>query len=147
MIGFRRTHIVHSDPAAMVENYTRPIFLSDIDRNNYPCPYYKTATRMSRYRNELLVEKKVNELKLQFFTNISHEIRTPLTLIISPIEDMLSTIGISARNRTLMEIIHKNAKRMLHLTSQLLDFQEDPEQQNGAQDRGDRSGAFYPRNL
>ena len=85
---------------------------------------FKTASRMSRYRNELLVEKKVNELKLQFFTNISHEIRTPLTLIISPIEDILSTHGISARNRTLMEIIHKNAKRMLHLTTQLLDFRK-----------------------
>jgi CheY-like chemotaxis protein/predicted DNA-binding protein YlxM (UPF0122 family) len=85
---------------------------------------YKTAARLSRYRNELLVEKKVNELKLQFFTNISHEIRTPLTLIISPIEDILATHGISSRNRTLMEIIHKNAKRMLDLTSQLLDFRK-----------------------
>jgi signal transduction histidine kinase/ligand-binding sensor domain-containing protein/AraC-like DNA-binding protein len=85
---------------------------------------YKTAARLSRYRNELLIEKKVNELKLQFFTNISHEIRTPLTLIIGPIEDMLSANGISSRNRTLMEIIHKNAKRMLHLTSQLLDFRK-----------------------
>jgi len=85
---------------------------------------YKTAARLSRYRNELLVEKKVNELKLQFFTNISHEIRTPLTLIISPIEDILATHGISSRNRTLMAIIHKNAKRMLDLTSQLLDFRK-----------------------
>jgi signal transduction histidine kinase/ligand-binding sensor domain-containing protein/DNA-binding response OmpR family regulator len=85
---------------------------------------YKTTTRLSRYRNELLVEKKVNELKLQFFTNISHEIRTPLTLIISPIEDILSAHGISPRNRTLMGIIHKNAKRMLHLTTQLLDFRK-----------------------
>ena len=85
---------------------------------------FKTAARLSQYRNELLVEKKVNELKLQFFTNISHEIRTPLTLIIGPIEDILTTHGISPKNRTLMEIIHKNAKRMLHLTSQLLDFRK-----------------------
>jgi signal transduction histidine kinase/ligand-binding sensor domain-containing protein/AraC-like DNA-binding protein len=85
---------------------------------------YKTITRINRYRNELLVEKKVNELKLQFFTNISHEIRTPLTLIIGPIEDILSNHGISQRNRTLMGIIHKNAKRMLHLTTQLLDFRK-----------------------
>ncbi len=85
---------------------------------------YNTASRLSRYRNELAVEKKVNELKLQFFTNISHEIRTPLTLIIGPIEDMLSSHNISARNRTLMEIINKNAKRMLHLTTQLLDFRK-----------------------
>ncbi|MBN1791484.1 MAG: response regulator [Bacteroidales bacterium] len=85
---------------------------------------YKTASRLSRYRNELLVEKKVNEMKLQFFTNISHEIRTPLTLIIGPIEDMLAVNGISPRNRTQMEIIRKNAKRMLSLTTQLLDFRK-----------------------
>jgi signal transduction histidine kinase/ligand-binding sensor domain-containing protein/DNA-binding response OmpR family regulator len=85
---------------------------------------YKTAARLSRYRNELLVEKKVNELKLQFFTNISHEIRTPLTLIIGPIEDMLANQSIPPMNRTLMGIIHKNAKRMLNLTSQLLDFRK-----------------------
>jgi signal transduction histidine kinase/DNA-binding response OmpR family regulator len=85
---------------------------------------YKTIKRINRYRNELLVEKKVNELKLQFFTNISHEIRTPLTLIIGPIEDILATHGLTPRNRTLMGIIHKNARRMLHLTSQLLDFRK-----------------------
>jgi signal transduction histidine kinase/ligand-binding sensor domain-containing protein/AraC-like DNA-binding protein len=85
---------------------------------------YKTATRLNRYRNELLVQKKVNESKLQFFTNISHEIRTPLTLIIGPIEDMLSGKDISPKNRTLMEIIRKNARRMHHLTSQLLDFRK-----------------------
>jgi signal transduction histidine kinase/ligand-binding sensor domain-containing protein/DNA-binding NarL/FixJ family response regulator len=85
---------------------------------------YKTLSRLNRYRNELLVEKKVNELKLTFFTNVSHEIRTPLTLIISPIEDMLASNQIKGHDRALMEIIHRNARRMLHLTSQLLDFRK-----------------------
>ncbi len=85
---------------------------------------YKTATRMSRYRNELLVEKKVNDLKLQFFTNISHEIRTPLSVIIGPIEDILSGDSLPQNSKILMEIIRKNARRMLHLTNQLLDFRK-----------------------
>ncbi len=45
---------------------------------------YNAITRINRYKNELAIEKRVNEVKLQFFTNISHEIRTPLTLIIGP---------------------------------------------------------------
>ena len=85
---------------------------------------YKTVTRINRYKNALVIEKKVNEYKLQFFTNISHEIRTPLTLIIGPIEDMLAESDISDKKRLQMEIMLKNARRMLQLTNQLLDFRK-----------------------
>jgi signal transduction histidine kinase/ligand-binding sensor domain-containing protein/DNA-binding response OmpR family regulator len=85
---------------------------------------YKTISRINRYKNELAIEKKVNELKLQFFTNISHEIRTPLTMIIGPLEDMLNDEEVTLVKRVQMEIMLKNAKRMLHLTNQLLDFRK-----------------------
>lgn len=85
---------------------------------------YKTVSRINRYKNELLIEKKINELKLQFFTNISHEIRTPLTLIIGPLEDMLSANGVDSLKKIQMEIMLKNARRMLNLTNQLLDFRK-----------------------
>ena len=85
---------------------------------------YKTVTRINRYKNALIIEKKVNEYKLQFFTNISHEIRTPLTLIIGPLEDMLEESEIPNKKRLQMEIMLKNARRMLHLTNQLLDFRK-----------------------
>lgn len=85
---------------------------------------YNTFTRINRYKNELVIEKKVNEYKLQFFTNISHEIRTPLTLIIGPLEDMLADSDITNKKRLQMEIMLKSARRMLHLTNQLLDFRK-----------------------
>jgi signal transduction histidine kinase/ligand-binding sensor domain-containing protein/DNA-binding response OmpR family regulator len=85
---------------------------------------YNTFTRINRYKNELIIEKKVNEYKLQFFTNISHEIRTPLTLIIGPLEDMLTGSDITNKKRLQMEIMLKSARRMLHLTNQLLDFRK-----------------------
>jgi signal transduction histidine kinase/ligand-binding sensor domain-containing protein/DNA-binding NarL/FixJ family response regulator len=85
---------------------------------------YKTVTRINRYKNELVIEKKVNEYKLQFFTNISHEIRTPLTLIIGPLEDMLAESDITNKKRLQMDIMLKSARRMLHLTNQLLDFRK-----------------------
>jgi signal transduction histidine kinase/ligand-binding sensor domain-containing protein/DNA-binding NarL/FixJ family response regulator len=85
---------------------------------------FKTITRINRYKNELIIEKKVNEYKLQFFTNISHEIRTPLTLIIGPLEDMLAESDITNKKKLQMEIMLKSARRMLHLTNQLLDFRK-----------------------
>jgi signal transduction histidine kinase len=85
---------------------------------------YNTIVRINRYKNELVIEKKVNEYKLQFFTNISHEIRTPLTLIIGPLEDMLAESDITNKKRLQMEIMLKSARRMLHLTNQLLDFRK-----------------------
>jgi signal transduction histidine kinase/ligand-binding sensor domain-containing protein len=85
---------------------------------------YNTITRINRYKNALAIEKKVNEVKLQFYTNISHEIRTPLTLIIGPLEDMMAEKAISPVNRLQMGIMLKNARRMLHLTNQLLDFRK-----------------------
>jgi len=85
---------------------------------------YNTITRINRYKNELVIEKKVNEYKLQFFTNISHEIRTPLTLIIGPLEDMLADSDLKNKMKLQMEIMLKSARRMLHLTNQLLDFRK-----------------------
>jgi signal transduction histidine kinase/ligand-binding sensor domain-containing protein/DNA-binding response OmpR family regulator len=82
------------------------------------------VVRFNSYRNELKVEKTVNELKLQFFTNISHEIRTPLTLILGPIEDVLSDKKFPLEYRSTLQLMQKNGKRMLHLLNQLLDFRK-----------------------
>jgi signal transduction histidine kinase/ligand-binding sensor domain-containing protein/DNA-binding response OmpR family regulator len=85
----------------------------------------KIVMKINHYRNELTVEKRINELKLKFFTNISHEIRTPLTLILGPLEDIKrKTREISPEIYQELLIVHKNGKRMLHLINQLLDFRK-----------------------
>jgi signal transduction histidine kinase/ligand-binding sensor domain-containing protein/DNA-binding response OmpR family regulator len=80
--------------------------------------------RNSSIRNQLKVEKAVNEVKLQFFTNISHEIRTPLTLILGPIEDVLADKKFPAEYKSTLQLMQKNGQRMLHLLNQLLDFRK-----------------------
>lgn len=84
----------------------------------------RSIIRVNSFRNELKIEKAVNEVKLQFFTNISHEIRTPLTLILGPIEDVLSDPKFPAEYRSTLTLMQKNGKRMLHLLNQLLDFRK-----------------------
>ncbi|WPO38760.1 two-component regulator propeller domain-containing protein [Flammeovirgaceae bacterium SG7u.111] len=77
-----------------------------------------------KLQNDLKVEKRVNEIKLQFFTNISHEIRTPLTLILGPIHDILESMDISKSVAAKLHLVEKNGQRMLRLVNQLLDFRK-----------------------
>ena len=73
-----------------------------------------------RQRASALAE--LDRAKTTFFSNISHELRTPLTLILGPVEDLLSrddTIGVSAGE---LQLIHRNALRLLKLVNTLLDF-------------------------
>lgn len=70
--------------------------------------------------------EELNQMKLRFFTNISHELRTPLTLIISPLELILEK-GKSLTAENLQQQYHymyKNAKYLLRLVNQLLDFRK-----------------------
>jgi len=75
----------------------------------------------------ILIRKKqkeqVNEAKLQFFINISHEIRSPLTLIISPLEKLMSGDYDQATLK-IIQGIHRNANRLLDLVNQLLDIRK-----------------------
>ncbi|WP_134149918.1 hybrid sensor histidine kinase/response regulator transcription factor [Flavobacterium sp. 270] len=66
--------------------------------------------------------EKLNNKKLQFFTNISHEFRTPLTLIINPLEDILRSKKISPEIHNKLKIVHKSSDRLSRLINELMDF-------------------------
>lgn len=65
--------------------------------------------------------RELSEMKMNFFMNLSHEFRTPLTLIISPLQKILSTPDISKDElyRHLMNIQH-NSSILLRLINQML---------------------------
>jgi signal transduction histidine kinase/ligand-binding sensor domain-containing protein/CheY-like chemotaxis protein/AraC-like DNA-binding protein len=68
-------------------------------------------------------EKELTEKKLSFFTHISHEFRTPLTLIINPIKDLIQKIDTPDEQQEL-NIVQRNARRLLSLVDQLLLFRK-----------------------
>jgi signal transduction histidine kinase/ligand-binding sensor domain-containing protein/DNA-binding response OmpR family regulator len=68
--------------------------------------------------------EELNQAKFRFFTNISHEFRTPLTLIIGPLEQMLRNEKEIKPFRNQLDIMLVNARRMLRLINQLLDFRK-----------------------
>ena len=71
-------------------------------------------------------EKRLFDLKMNFFTKMSHEIQTPLTLILGPLEDMVSNAR-KAGNLLLLQrlfIIENNAKRLSRITTQLTELRD-----------------------
>jgi diguanylate cyclase (GGDEF)-like protein len=77
-------------------------------------------------KTEFLLEKikKLDNQKTIFFQNISHEFRTPLTLIIGPIQQVMSgkygPIGRVLKEQ--FKIVLRSANRLLRLINQLLDL-------------------------
>ncbi|MCM1150911.1 MAG: response regulator [Alistipes sp.] len=65
----------------------------------------------------------VDQMKIQFFTNVSHDFRTPLTLIISPLEELLRSRP-EVRNDMTVSTVYRNAQRLLTLVNQLLDLRK-----------------------
>jgi signal transduction histidine kinase/FixJ family two-component response regulator len=98
---------------------------------------YDTLMRLENLRQNLenIVQERTSELekknvkimemdqmKSRFFSNISHEFRTPLTLIISPLEDFLVDRELPIHKKDTLEMMHRNAVRLLGLVNQLLDL-------------------------
>jgi signal transduction histidine kinase len=78
------------------------------------------AYQEERRRAEELA--RLDQAKTAFFSNISHEFRTPLTLILGPLEDLLSGPALAEPERRELHVIHRNAGRLLRLVNTLLDF-------------------------
>lgn len=78
------------------------------------------ALEAERRRAEALAE--LDRAKTAFFTNVSHEFRTPLTLMLAPLDDLLSDPGTAADQRSLLDTARSNGRRMLKLVNSLLQF-------------------------
>ncbi len=87
--------------------------------------FYQNQLNRVRLQTQLLYKGKEAErlteldtLKTQFFTNISHEFRTPLTLLLGPINTLLTKYP----KETVLPLMQRNAYRLLNLIEQLLDL-------------------------
>lgn len=80
------------------------------------------AYEEERLRMEKLLE--LDQAKTNFFSNVSHEFRTPLTLMLGPLQDILSkaNTALPAADRQQLTTVYQNALRLLKLVNTLLDF-------------------------
>jgi signal transduction histidine kinase/ligand-binding sensor domain-containing protein/DNA-binding response OmpR family regulator len=83
----------------------------------------RTKFVVEQERREARQMHELDLMKIKFLTNVSHEFRTPLTLILAPIERLLKTTKDKDQLQQ-FEMINRNAKRLLNLVNQLLDFRK-----------------------
>lgn len=69
-------------------------------------------------------EHEMDQMKLRFFMNVSHEFRTPLTLILNPIDKILSTYNDPQAVRYSALTVQRSARRLLSLVNQILDIRK-----------------------
>lgn len=77
-----------------------------------------------RLRDKVKLEYEQTEMKTKFFIDISHEIRTPLTMIVSPLQNIIDEREVSPKVQTQLNLVMKNADRMLRMVNQILDFRK-----------------------
>ncbi|MFQ5865284.1 MAG: ATP-binding protein [bacterium] len=82
----------------------------------------------ARLKQELELEQvhaeklqEIDRMKSRFFANISHEFRTPLTLILGPLEKLLSE-KFQQPVKKQFRVMLRNGRRLLRLINQLLDL-------------------------
>lgn len=69
--------------------------------------------------------KELGDEQNRFYTNASHQLRTPLTLIIGPLQQLGESKTLSEGDHELLGIVQRNAEQLLHLVTDVLQFQKE----------------------
>lgn len=92
---------------------------------------YIFVSNREKLKNQLFLERQsarkmqeLERLKHQFFMNISHEIRTPLSLIVGPLDKVMSSD--MDKNSILyhLDIVKRNTLNLTRIVNQLLDYRK-----------------------
>lgn len=93
---------------------------------------YSRYRSIARIRKKFLLEQEQQEIKrmqeldrmkIKFLTNLSHDFRTPISLIMGPVEQLIASEKSDMRLDKLY-MVKRNARRLLNLVNQLLDFRK-----------------------
>ncbi len=80
--------------------------------------YHEKKLRMKHAQ-----EVAAKEEKLKFFMNIAHEIRTPMSLVVSPLQKLMTEDQDPARQHS-YQLMDRNANRVLGMINELMDLRK-----------------------
>jgi len=78
--------------------------------------------KIERFKHDQ--ENELNNMKLQFFTNISHEFKTPLTLLVGPLKSLMNKTVQDQERDGMYSLMLRNTERLMRLINQLMDFRK-----------------------
>jgi PAS domain S-box-containing protein len=124
-----QSNMAHQLAGFMVAGVSSRLNLDDTYKNFLQLATVQVATLVanaSAYEEARKREAALAELdraKIAFFSNVSHEFRTPLTLMLGPLEELLSADNaLSAKATESLSVAHRNGLRLQKLVNTLLDF-------------------------
>lgn len=83
----------------------------------------KRKFKLEQEQKETERRHEIDQLKIKFLTNLSHEFRTPISLILGPVDKLISQEQ-NIWQADHLQMIKRNGKRLLNLVNQLLDFRK-----------------------
>ena len=85
--------------------------------------FYRSWRRNFDLNQQIKLEKKMSDFRIEFFTHISHEFRTPLAIIQSAVE---KAVAAEDRNipRNVILTMKRGTKRLQRLINQLMEFRK-----------------------
>ncbi len=90
-----------------------------VDRIQRNRLHMKTMIKLNHVDTEKL--RELDAMKSRFFANISHEFKTPLTLILNPVNELLSKAHNTSINNSLV-LIKRNAIRLQEYINEILEL-------------------------
>lgn len=84
----------------------------------------KFRLKMQKLELDVAKQHEIEEAQMRFFTNISHDIRTPLSLIITPLEKLLTSSISDIQVKNDLKLMHRNAEILMGEVNQLLDLRK-----------------------
>lgn len=84
--------------------------------------YHRRKNEARLDRMKVKEEQEFYARKIEFFTVMAHEIRTPLSLIMAPLERLLTANKWQPEEQEQLQLMDENSNRLMSLVNQLLDF-------------------------
>lgn len=86
--------------------------------------YYRIWTKWHVAEIDKRKSLALSQMKLEFLSNMSHELKTPLSLILAPVNKLLSMTR-NTQHRELLQTVRANVLKLNELVVQIINFKEE----------------------